>query len=1099
MPRYATVHAVAHRLDSRPASRAAWTWWGVAAALVALFGGMGSADEPRLLDDQFRLPPGFHIYKAAPAELTGGTYDITLDGQGRLLVGDGNAVRRLTDTDNDQIYDTQEVIARGLGGRGPQGLLVHGDRLYAVGGDGIQLFSGYLKGGMLRHEGRLGQPFNTGGDHAAHTVLRGLDGYIYFVCGDGGGTEGRKHITEASSPVIHERNGSVFRFDPNGEYWECISAGGRNAPSLGMNYLGEFFSWDSDMEWHVDLPWYRPVRLNHWVVGGDQGWQSVGAYPPYYIDNAPPVLEVGRGSPNWGVFYEHTQFPAKYSNAFLCCDYRWKSATSGGYNSSGRLVSFHLRREGASWRAEMETLAEAKPNAADANGRDINFALVDVDVAPDGSILVSDHNQGVWRIFHDATSSNVPRLDAVPTSLSLTDMPQPGAEWSRQAQARLIDQQGGWGTFEESTSVASNMARLALSSDEPLRSRLSAIRYLSPDFQTLPRQHLQQLARDAAPEIRAQTAWLIGIRRTPSEIAMLLDLLSDSDAFVRRRAAEAIARNHDASCTPSLLKTLSDPSRAVRYAAMTALAHRPSDEWQEAARRSQAPNVWMRALVSAKIRHEELGDQVVLPLARRLLAANLPSSELRLDRLRVLGLYQDQLQSDQAIVRQVHELLVSGLDAESADVAWESARLAGAFQVGPAIEPLLTRLANDSTQPVTRFHLADALSRIRDGWTEPQSHRLLDWLTTTQAGWFAEFEGKGRQFPQFWATVLDRIVDRHAAALEATAGNLKPSSQLANAAYGALATSPSGQARLVELLGAMNEATRGNVIRQLARQKVHQALWPVMLQGLLASESLEGRQALADWVVRQGVRADELVNQLDEPRVDDSVQRQLAHHLLALSEHERHGEAGVRALGTLFPASKSNEPISRGPTSQLAAREHWQAWYRDRFDVPFLIQPRRKQEQMTDEALHRLILQSSDQGNASHGRTIYLQAGCFSCHGGLADKQAALFGPDLAGVTKRLQARELADAIVYPSKQVAERFRNTLVLTDNGVTSSGVLTERNQEYLVLVNQDNQVTRIESARIEAVRALDTSPMPAKLLNRFTKEQTLDLLAFLRSLN
>ena len=115
------------------------------------------ADPPRLLDDQFNLPPGFHIYKAADRSLTGGSYDLVLDGEGRLLVGDGNAVRRLEDTDGDQVYDKSEVIATGLGGRGPQGLVVYGDHLYAVGGDGVQLYSGYQAGGKLKRERRLGK------------------------------------------------------------------------------------------------------------------------------------------------------------------------------------------------------------------------------------------------------------------------------------------------------------------------------------------------------------------------------------------------------------------------------------------------------------------------------------------------------------------------------------------------------------------------------------------------------------------------------------------------------------------------------------------------------------------------------------------------------------------------------------------------------------------------------------------------------------------------------------------------------------------------------------------------------------------------------
>jgi len=141
------------------------------------------ATPPALLDERFELPSGFHIYRAAGPELTGGSYAMTFDGEGRLLVGDGNAVRRLIDRDNDGVFDSFEVIATGLGWRGPQGLLVYGDRLFAVGGDGIQLFEGYRSGGTLVHRGRIGNKLGTGGDHDAHTIFRGHDGYLYFMAG----------------------------------------------------------------------------------------------------------------------------------------------------------------------------------------------------------------------------------------------------------------------------------------------------------------------------------------------------------------------------------------------------------------------------------------------------------------------------------------------------------------------------------------------------------------------------------------------------------------------------------------------------------------------------------------------------------------------------------------------------------------------------------------------------------------------------------------------------------------------------------------------------------------------------------------------------
>src|SRR5687768_5402911 len=280
---------------------------------------------PVFLDDQFEMPAGFRIYRAAERDLTGGSYALRFDGYGRLLVGDGAALRRLTDPDGDGVFDRSEVIATGLGWRGPQGILVYGDRLFVVGGDGIQLYEGYSTDLPLKHVGRIGAKLGTGGDHDSHTLLRGHDGYIYFMAGNGSGLTNRLHITEENSPALIEREASVYRISPDGKDWECIANGGRNPPSLGINYLGDFFSFDSDMEWHVGLPFYRPARLNHWILGSDQGWHDVGAYPSYFIDNLPGMLEVGRGSPNWGVFYEHIQFPARYRNSFLVCDYRWKS------------------------------------------------------------------------------------------------------------------------------------------------------------------------------------------------------------------------------------------------------------------------------------------------------------------------------------------------------------------------------------------------------------------------------------------------------------------------------------------------------------------------------------------------------------------------------------------------------------------------------------------------------------------------------------------------------------------------------------------------------------------------------------------------------
>ena len=622
---------------------------------------------PAILDDQFQIPDGFHIYKAATGDLTQGSYVLCFDGEGHLLVGTGSTIRRLKDDDQDGIYDSAIDIVDGLGPRGPQGMLVYGDRLYAVGGDGVQLYTGYPDN--LEHQRRLGEPFHTGGDHAAHTLLRGHDDWIYFVTGDGGGARDQVHITEETSPVRRERNASVFRFNLSGSRWECISTGGRNPPNLGMNSIGELFSLDSDMEWHVDVPWYRPVRLNHWAVGADLGWQGVGAYPPYYIDTIPGVVDAGRGSPTWGKFYEHEQFPERYRDAFLVCDYRWKSATKGSYNSNGRLLSFSIESDGASWKSEMEILATPKPNAKDAAGQTIDFALVDATVAPDGSLFISDHNQGIWRLFYqspqEGESVRIPallpaapkfqgsRTEIIETALAL---PQAQSEWTRlttlEAQKKL------------GVSWRPALQKYALDEARPLQKRLRALRLVSPEYSRISGSFFARLAKSSHEILRGQAAWLTGLQGRHYHPQILNPLLADPSPFVRRRAAEALTRVTPIKSVAPLIEALGDNERMVRYAAMQALSRLPSSAWFEQAVATESPQRTMRALVAAKQREDLPESNRILETIHRLLAQAPSLAEDRLDLLRILELFKDELANDLNSRAIVANYLYQGFPAE---------------------------------------------------------------------------------------------------------------------------------------------------------------------------------------------------------------------------------------------------------------------------------------------------------------------------------------------------------------------------------------------------------------------------------------------------
>lgn len=1076
---------------------------------------LSQASGPGFVEDRLEIPKGFRVYKAADRDLCGGSYDIAFDGAGRLLVGDGTQVRRLEDRNGDGVFDHSEVIATGLGSRGPQGLAVTGDLLFAVGGDGVQVFTGYSKGGALTRRGRAGAPFSTGGDHAAHQIFRGHDDHLYFIVGDGAGARERVHVTEPSSPARFERACSIFRIGPDGDRWECVGTGGRNSPNLGMNALGDLFSLDSDMEWHVDVPWWRPVRLHHWLTGGDQGWQSVGAYPPYFIDNLPGICDVGRGSPDWGVFYEHPSFPARYRDAYFVCDYRSKSATSGGYATAGRLFVFFLKRAGAGWTASHDVFAIPKPGARDAQGRPIDFGLVDIEVGPDGSLYVSDHGQGVWRIFYDPEGRAAapppvvpPSAPAARTVADLLALPQPASEGARLRREEIREALGG--------EFAAGLERVAGDVDQDLGHRLRALRHLASRFAEIPHEFLATLARDPAPEVRGYAAWLLGLQRRKEGATLLAGpMLRDRDPFVRRRALEALTRNPPApEELDGIVAALEDPERLIRYAAMIALTHHAREAWFEKAAGSSGVQSRLRALVAADLRREPPPPARVSAIVRDLIRAIPRGSdrENRLDLLRVLGKFRTSLAASD-----VAPYLLEGPVDPDPEVRWEEARLIGEYRLGGGFAKLLEWLEREP-RPVTQFHVAQALARLPDGWTPAEEARALDWFLGAQRGWFAEFGGKGLEFPAFWSTVLSQLVENHKGAILGALDRVDLKGLLGKAALQALAASEGAAERLVRMYGARAEPeARERVLSAFARVRSAEAR-AFLLRELRVLKGERARAAALVGLAAQGP-SEESRFFLEEGLAHADAEvvracamglagfrgalRQETARLVIARLHQRELTAPCERL-LVAGAGTRRESYREGRDPRGAAGEadhrdavaFWKGWYRKAYGEEFKPPAGAAARERSNEELRKLILSDAVRGGkAERGRPIYA-ALCARCHGGTDDLAAGtvLFGPDLTGVTRRMTREEIADSIVTPSKVVAERFRATTVALEDGDVLSGFITEQDEKSVTLVDA-SRVRRLERSTIRALKPQETSLMPDFLVNKLGDEALRDLMAFL----
>ena len=74
--------------------------------------------------------------------------------------------------------------------------------------------------------------------------------------------------------------GCVYKINPEGTDWELVSMGFRNQYDAAFNREGELFTYDSDMEWDINTPWYRPTRVCHVVSGSEFGWRNgAGVWP----------------------------------------------------------------------------------------------------------------------------------------------------------------------------------------------------------------------------------------------------------------------------------------------------------------------------------------------------------------------------------------------------------------------------------------------------------------------------------------------------------------------------------------------------------------------------------------------------------------------------------------------------------------------------------------------------------------------------------------------------------------------------------------------------------------------------------------------------
>ena len=135
-------------------------------------------------------------------------------------------------------------------------------------------------------------------------------------------------------------------------------------------------------------------------------------------------------------------------------------------------------------------------------------------------------------------------------------------------------------------------------------------------------------------------------------------------------------------------------------------------------------------------------------------------------------------------------------------------------------------------------------------------------------------------------------------------------------------------------------------------------------------------------------------------------------------------------------------------------------------------------------------------GDASRGEQLFTRLNCAKCHTVKADEP--LRGPFLPQVAKTYKRDQIAEAILLPSKSIAQGFVTNLFVLDDGKTVTGFITGEAADEITLRDGEGREIKIPVAKIEERVKQNISMMPEGLAKDLTVEEFSSLVSYVESL-
>jgi putative heme-binding domain-containing protein len=1105
------------------------------------------------------LPEGFSIQLVASDELVHDAFCMTLDPAGRPVISGPAYIRTLVDTDGDGRFD-KGIPWTGAIRQGAQGLWAEGKYRFWV-----------ADGGLWRSADNNGDlvadtppekllALTTGGEHHAHAIRRGPDGWWYLMAGNHAeGIQRLKSDGDAAIPVA--RAGTLWRISPDFQRRGVFAHGLRNAYDFDFLPDGQPVTYDSDGERDITLPWYRPTRILVLSPGSDAGWIGECSRDPDYRFLMPRTLaSLGRGSPTGVAVYQHSRFPSKYRGAVLALDWTF-----------GRILAVYPEHvavsadhpEAKQLRLGAETFLKSTGSAG--------FAATDLVVEPSGSLLVTVGGRGtrgaIYRIdyqgpeetplsiWRDAT--NEERNGPPPRSLDTAQAEQAGK--LLQLHPALESHQVTFALQLVGERIQEVLAEASVGNWSYQEKRLNDAARLQAARQLLalpgsmvPARTIDRWLVDPVAELRAMGWRAIGWGKTngtPSDLASW-----------QKKAADLVAQP---SGSPGYATDWGEWMTPVdRLAAWECIGWRrwtlDNEPLPLVLSDATTSQVRLWAISRRRIRQ---GNELLQRLADLHYAIAPSGLEGRvLDGL-ALEVSQKRWPTDESAMQQ----LLTHLQAAIGDLRHEV--------------PPQSPTAKNSFFDSYRSRFAERFDpKVRDGWTrwllasiqQAGSDGKID-LQVEAIRTLAMIRPALAEVPQVALSLIDDkshpTSDLHALALLASGTHPAPPERSAAVADALLSierkvkerglnTDSQWQNRLRDLWDALlagDPQLPAHLIGHPDFGKSDSLLWarwlplPLhtearrkMLERMLDSEPSTWSPEMIRWALESSEdprRGECLRVAWQEPALRGAVLATLARQtalaegwqeqlLERLASPDRSGWLDSwNALRTLpsgppqkefqslteFLVRSGKPPEGIQPT-ELLERLQRAANALSLPSIPDQLNPQAWLQLLGQAGGESVELQTRLQALQSPGdwRDRVAQA---AGQKGDAQRGKLLFqqtrcaqchnsstalGPDLAGVSRRFATQDLWESIFEPSKSIPDRYQAYRVLTVDDQVLVGLTIYRSADGILLHLADGQVARVSQEDLSSIQPSSLSLMPSGLLDGLEPQQLADLLRYLETL-